>query len=75
MACYRWRNRWSRRCGVTCGPRLRAAPTKQGWRLGRTVRSLELLVIAGQVPGVSDVNGLFLFTPLSSGGYQQIHAE
>ena len=47
----------------------------QGWTLGRTVRSLELLVIAGQVPGVSDVNGLLLFLPLSGGGYQQIPAN
>ncbi len=45
---------------------------KQGWPLGRTVRSLELLVVAGNVPGISDVNGLFLFLPQSGGGYQQI---
>jgi hypothetical protein len=45
---------------------------QQGWALGRTVRSLELLVVAGTVPGVSDVNGLFLFLPQSNGGYQQI---
>jgi hypothetical protein len=36
------------------------------------VRSLELLVVAGTVPGVSDVNGLFLFLPQNAGGYQQI---
>jgi hypothetical protein len=44
----------------------------QGWPLGRTVRSLELEVIVSQVPGVSEVNGLLLFQPLTGGGYQQI---
>lgn len=44
----------------------------QGWVLGRTVRSLELEVIVSQVPGVSAIDGLNLFTPLASGGYQQI---
>jgi hypothetical protein len=47
-------------------------PSGQGWPLGRTVRSLELEVIVSQVPGVSEVNGLVLFQPLSGGGYQQI---
>ena len=44
----------------------------QGWPLGRKVRTLELEVIVSQVPGVVEVNGLELFTPLPAGGYQQI---
>lgn len=44
----------------------------QGWPLGRKVRSLELEVIVSQVPGVVGVDGLNLFTPQPSGGYQQI---
>jgi hypothetical protein len=44
----------------------------QGWPLGRTVRSLELEVIVSQVPGVVEVNGLLLYTPLSGGGYQAL---
>ena len=44
----------------------------QGWPLGRKIRSLELEVIVSQVPGVVEVNGLNLFTPSPSGGYQQI---
>jgi predicted phage baseplate assembly protein len=36
----------------------------QGWTLGRTVRSLELEVIVSQVPGVIEVNGLTLFSPV-----------
>ena len=43
-----------------------------GWPLGRNVRSLELEVVVSQVPGVVEVNGINLFTPLSSGGYQLI---
>jgi hypothetical protein len=49
-------------------------PNGKGWPLGRTVRSLELEVIASQVPGVVEVNGLLLFTPLDGGGFQQIAA-
>jgi predicted phage baseplate assembly protein len=45
--------------------------SKQGWPLGRTVRSLELEVIVSQVAGVVEVNGLLLFQP-ANGGYQQI---
>jgi hypothetical protein len=47
-------------------------PTNQGWPLGRTVRSFELDVIVSQVPGVVEVNGLNLFTPVSGGGYQPV---
>ena len=47
----------------------------QGWPLGRKVRSLELEVIVSQVPGVVEVNGLNLFTPLPSGSYQQIKSD
>ncbi len=36
----------------------------QGWTLGRNVRSLELEVIVSQVPGVIEVNGLTLFSPV-----------
>ncbi len=36
----------------------------QGWTLGRHVRSLELEVIVSQVPGVIEVNGLSLFSPV-----------
>ena len=46
--------------------------THQGWPLGRTVRSLELDVIVSQVPGIVEVNGLVLYTPLSGGGYQAL---
>ena len=46
-----------------------------GWPLGRTVRQLELEVIVSQVPGVIEVNGLNLFTPLNSGGYQLVTAD
>jgi hypothetical protein len=46
--------------------------SQQGWPLGRTVRSLELDVIVSQVAGVVEVNGLVLYTPLSSGGYQAL---
>jgi len=48
---------------------------QQGWPLGRTVRSLELDVIVSQVPGVVEVNGLVLYQPLSSGGYQTLSAD
>ena len=44
----------------------------QGWPLGRTVRSLELEVIVSQVAGVVEVNGLVLYQPLSTGGYQTL---
>jgi hypothetical protein len=47
----------------------------QGWSLGRTVRSLELEVIVSQVAGVSEVNGLLLFQPQTTGGYQQISPD
>lgn len=50
-------------------------PLKTGWPLGRSVRSLELEVIVSQVPGVVEVNGLNLFLPLASGGYQQVKAD
>jgi len=43
-----------------------------GWPLGRSVRSLELEVIASKVPGVIEVNGLNLFQQLSSGKYQHL---
>lgn len=43
-----------------------------GWPLGRSVRSLELEVVASKVPGVIEVNGLNLFQQLSSGQYQQL---
>jgi hypothetical protein len=46
--------------------------TQGGWTLGRTVRSLELDVIVSQVPGIVEVNGLVLYTPLSGGGYQAL---
>jgi Baseplate J-like protein len=46
-------------------------PSNQGWPLGRTVRRFELEVIVSQVPGVVEVNGLNLFTPVS-GGYQPV---
>jgi len=44
----------------------------QGWPLGRTVRSLELEVVASQVPGVSEINSMLLFQPQPGGTYQQI---
>ncbi len=47
-------------------------PAKQGWPLGRTVRSLELDVIVSQVAGVVEVNGLVLCTPTSNGGCQAL---
>jgi hypothetical protein len=47
-------------------------PAKQGWPLGRTVRSLELDVIVSQVAGVVEVNGLVLYLPTSNGGYQAL---
>ncbi|MGB8908514.1 MAG: putative baseplate assembly protein [Candidatus Cybelea sp.] len=46
-----------------------------GWPLGRNVRSLELEVVVSQVPGVVEVDCLNLFTPLPSGGYQQIATD
>jgi predicted phage baseplate assembly protein len=42
------------------------------WPLGRNVRSFELEVVVSKVPGVVEVDGLNLFTPLASGGFQQI---
>ena len=50
-------------------------PDQGGWPLGRMVRSLELEVIVSQVPGVIEVNGLNLFTPLASGGFQKMAAD
>ena len=47
-------------------------PSAQGWPLGRTVRSLELEVIASQVPGVSEINSMLLFQPQADGSYRQI---
>ena len=56
-------------------PLVPGGPAKTGWPLGRTIRSLELEVIVSQVPGVVEVNGLFLFTLLSSGAYQQVPVD
>jgi len=50
-------------------------PDATGWPLGRTVRSLELVVVVSQVPGVIEVNGLNLFTVLPSGLYQQVAVD
>jgi hypothetical protein len=50
-------------------------PAKTGWPRGRTIRSLELEVAVSQVPGVVEVNGLFLFRPLPSGSYQQVSVD
>ena len=50
-------------------------PSGQGWPLGRTIRSLELEVAVSRVPGVVEVNGLLLFTPLASGGYQPVSVD
>ncbi len=47
-------------------------PDATGWPLGRHVRSLELEMVMSKVPGVIEVNGINLYVPLSSGGYQQI---
>jgi hypothetical protein len=47
-------------------------PDQQGWTLGRTIRSLELDVIVGRVPGVVEVNGLLLFKLLPSGLYEPL---
>jgi predicted phage baseplate assembly protein len=46
-----------------------------GWPLGRTVRLLELEVVVSQVAGVSEVDGLNLFTAVTSGGYQVVAAD
>jgi len=47
-----------------------------GWPLGRTVRLLELEVVVSQVAGVSEVDGLNLFTTLQpSGSYQIVTAS
>jgi Baseplate J-like protein len=50
-------------------------PNGTGWPLGRHVRSLELEVVISQVPGVIEVNGIDLYTPLSAGGYQMISPD
>jgi hypothetical protein len=50
-------------------------PNSTGWPLGRAVRNLELEVVVSQVPGVIEVNGLNLFTKLSSGAYQLVTAD
>jgi hypothetical protein len=50
-------------------------PNGTGWPLGRNVRSLELEVVVSKVPGVIEVNGLNLFTPTDSGGYQMVTAD
>lgn len=47
-------------------------PSAQGWPLGRTIRTLELEVIASQVPGVSEINSVLLFQPIAGGTFQQI---
>jgi hypothetical protein len=41
-----------------------------GYPLGRTVRQLELEVVVSKVPGITEVDGLNLFTVLDSGSYQ-----
>jgi hypothetical protein len=46
-----------------------------GWPLGRTVRLLELEVVVSQVAGVSEVDGLNLFTTIASGAYQVVTAN
>ena len=46
-----------------------------GWQLGRTVRQLELEVVVSQVPGVIEVNGLNLFSMLTSGTYKLLTAD
>lgn len=46
-----------------------------GWPLGRHVRSLELEVIVSQVPGVIEVDGLNLFSQLSTGVFQQLTTD
>jgi hypothetical protein len=43
--------------------------------LGRNVRSLELEVAVSQVPGVIEVNGINLFSVLTSGAYQLVAAD
>jgi predicted phage baseplate assembly protein len=46
-----------------------------GWSLGRTVRQLELEVVVSNVAGVTEVNGLNLFSVLPSGAYQIVSAD
>jgi predicted phage baseplate assembly protein len=46
-----------------------------GWPLGRTVRLLELEVVISKVAGVTEVDGLNLFSVLSSGAYQLLTAD
>ncbi|MGA3132228.1 MAG: putative baseplate assembly protein [Terracidiphilus sp.] len=46
-----------------------------GWPLGRTVRQLELEVVVSKVAGVTEVNGLNLFSLLSTGAYQLVNAD
>jgi baseplate J-like protein len=43
-----------------------------GYPLGKTVRTLELEIIAANVPGVDEVTGINLFERLPSGVYSQI---
>ena len=50
-------------------------PNNTGWVLGRNVRSLELEVAVSQVPGVIEVNGINLFSVLTSGAYQLVAAD
>jgi hypothetical protein len=47
-------------------------PNGAGWPLGRTVRSLELEVIASQVPGVVEVNGVDVLQPDAAGAFHRI---
>jgi hypothetical protein len=46
-----------------------------GWPLGRTIRQLELEVVVSKVAGVTEVNGLNLFSVLSTGVYQLVNAD
>jgi predicted phage baseplate assembly protein len=46
-----------------------------GWLLGRTVRQLELEVVVSNVAGVTEVDGLNLFSVLPSGAYQIVGAD
>ena len=46
-----------------------------GWPLGRTIRQLELEVVVSKVAGVTEVNGLNIFSVLSTGVYQLVNAD
>lgn len=46
-----------------------------GWQLGRTVRQLELEVVVSNVAGVTEVNGVNLFSVLASGDFQLVNAD